>query len=146
MKKLALGAYLLSLLMLPVQADWTSDVGEASYYHDRFQGRPTASGELYQNTELTAAHRTLAFGTLIRVTRLDTEESVVVRVNDRGPHKAGRVVDLSRRAAEEIGLVRAGIADVRIELFDPTSSDLETEFETPQDFTGPTGSGTLSDL
>ncbi len=131
MKKLVLGIFLLSFLILPGQADWTSDVGEASYYHDRFQGRPTASGELYQSTELTAAHRTLAFGTLIRVTRLDTDQSVVVRVNDRGPHKEGRVVDLSRRAAEEIGLVRSGVAEVRIELFDPDSSLSQDAMEEP---------------
>lgn len=111
-------APLMGLLLLSsataVEADTT--VGEASYYHDKFQGRPTASGEPYNREELTAAHRTLPFGTLLRVTRVDTKQSVLVRINDRGPFKANRIVDLSRKAAQEIDLLRAGIAQVKIEI------------------------------
>ena len=90
--------------------------GKASYYGDKFHGRPTASGELYDRNKLTAAHRTLPFGTRCRVTNLVNGKSVIVRVNDRGPHVEGRVIDLSYKAAEQIGLVRAGIVDVKVEV------------------------------
>ena len=90
--------------------------GQASYYADKFTGRPTASGERYDPKALTAAHRTLPFGTIVRVTRVSGGKSVEVKINDRGPHKAGRIVDLSRRAAEEIDLVRPGVADVVVEV------------------------------
>ncbi len=90
--------------------------GIASYYASSFQGRKTASGERYDEGALTAAHRTLPFGTRVRVTRLENGRSVEVRVNDRGPWREGRIVDLSRRAAEAIGLIGAGIARVRLEV------------------------------
>jgi rare lipoprotein A len=79
-------------------------------------GRKTASGERYSHRKLTAAHRTLKFGTTVRVTRLDDGRSVVVRVNDRGPFTRGRIIDLSRAAAERLGMIRAGTARVRLEL------------------------------
>lgn len=107
-----------TLLASAALADEASTSGEASYYHDKFQGRSTASGEAYDRNQLTAAHRTLPFGTLLRVTRVDTQQSVLVRVNDRGPFKAGRIVDLSRKAAEEIGLLTAGVAVVEITILD----------------------------
>ncbi|RMF58956.1 MAG: septal ring lytic transglycosylase RlpA family protein [Calditrichaeota bacterium] len=90
--------------------------GKASYYADKFHGRPTASGEPYDRNKLTAAHRTLPFGTRCRVTNLANGKSVIVRVNDRGPHVESRVIDLSYRAAKEIGLIQAGIADVKVEV------------------------------
>jgi rare lipoprotein A len=90
--------------------------GDASYYADKFEGRPTASGELFTQDELTAAHRTYPFGTMLRVVNLRNSRTVVVRVNDRGPGKASRVVDLSRRAAEELQMVAEGIARVRVEV------------------------------
>ena len=86
--------------------------GRASYYGKRFAGRPTASGEPFDPTQLTAAHRTLPFGTIVRVTLSRTGESVDVRINDRGPFHGKRVIDVSRAAAERIGLVGAGVADV----------------------------------
>jgi rare lipoprotein A len=89
--------------------------GEASYYAARFQGRPTASGERFDNGQLTAAHRTLPFGTKVRVTNLSNGRSVVVRVNDRGPYARGRIIDLSQAAARRIDMVRAGVARVRVE-------------------------------
>jgi rare lipoprotein A len=95
-----------------------SEVGEASYYGDEFEGRKTASGERYRGDGLTAAHRTLPFGTRIRVTDLSNGRSVEVTVNDRGPHKKGRVVDLSRRAAEQLRMVGRGVAQVRVEVVD----------------------------
>ena len=87
--------------------------GKASYYSDKLAGRPTANGEPYDPRALTAAHRTLPFGTKVDVARPDGRH-VTVRINDRGPHKRGRVIDLSRRAAEEIGLVKEGVGEVAL--------------------------------
>ncbi len=119
-------APLMGLLLMSsaAAADSSLKVGEASYYHDKFHGRPTASGEPYNREELTAAHRTLPFGTLLKVTRLDTNQSVLVRINDRGPFKPNRIIDLSRKAAEEIDLVHKGIAHVEIEIL-PTDATME---------------------
>lgn len=86
--------------------------GQASYYSDRLAGRSTASGEPYDPKELTAAHKTLPFGAIVRIWRPKNNKAVEVRINDRGPHTRGRIVDLSRRGAEEIGLVQAGVDDV----------------------------------
>ncbi len=90
--------------------------GEASYYAASFQGRRTASGEKYDKEALTAAHKTLPFGTYVRVTELSSGRSVIVRINDRGPHKAGRVIDLSERAARELGFLAKGVTAVRLEV------------------------------
>jgi len=91
-------------------------VGVASWYGPGFNGRKTASGEIFDMYALTAAHRTLPFGTLVRVTRLDNGASVVVRINDRGPFKKDRIIDLSYQAALEIGLVSSGTALVELEV------------------------------
>ncbi|MDT0631117.1 septal ring lytic transglycosylase RlpA family protein [Rubrivirga sp. S365] len=90
--------------------------GEASYYGDELAGNPTASGEPFEPDALTAAHRSLPLGSRLRVTNVHTNESVVVRVNDRGPYAEDRVLDLSEAAAREIGMVKRGTADVRLEL------------------------------
>jgi len=90
--------------------------GEASWYGPNFAGRPTANGETFDPSRLTAAHPSLPFDTRVRVTNLDNGRSVVVRINDRGPFAHARVIDLSRAAAEAIGLIATGVADVRIEL------------------------------
>lgn len=87
--------------------------GRASYYADSLAGRATASGEPYDPRALTAAHRTLPFGTWVEVVRPDGRR-VRVRVNDRGPFKAGRVIDLSRAAAEALGMVSAGVVEVEL--------------------------------
>ncbi|WP_438030283.1 septal ring lytic transglycosylase RlpA family protein [Sorangium sp. So ce233] len=89
--------------------------GRATYYADKFNGRATASGERYNPRALTAAHRTLPFGALVDVIRRDGRR-VRVRINDRGPFKRGRIIDLSRRAAERIGLIKDGVTDVTLEL------------------------------
>ena len=89
--------------------------GIASVYGDRLQGRATASGEPYDRDALTAAHRTLPLGSRARVTNLENNKSVVVRINDRGPQTAGRILDLSRSAAERLG-VRTGVVRVRVEV------------------------------
>lgn len=87
--------------------------GGASYYADSLAGRPTASGEPYSPGELTAAHKTLPFGAMIEVARADGRK-VMVRVNDRGPFRKGRVVDVSKRAAEKLGMVREGVVEVTV--------------------------------
>jgi rare lipoprotein A len=92
------------------------EVGEASYYGSKFQGRRMAGGEKYDADELIAAHRTLPFGTRVRVTNLANGQSVVVVVKDRGPWIRGRVIDLSGRAARELGFVREGVTKVRMEV------------------------------
>ena len=89
--------------------------GLASFYADAFQGRPTASGQPYDRAALTCAHRTAPFGARLRVTELEAGRSVVVTVNDRGPHRAGRIIDLSRAAAERLGMTRRGLVRVRVE-------------------------------
>lgn len=92
--------------------------GVASYYANKFHGRKTASGERYDKRRMTAAHKTYPFGTWLRVTSLRSGASVIVRVNDRGPLRANRIVDLSRAAAEELGMIRAGLDRVRVEVLD----------------------------
>ncbi len=92
--------------------------GYASFYGTQHHGRRTASGEVFDAGRLTAAHRTLPFGTKVRVTNLNNGRHVVVRVNDRGPFRRGRVIDVSRRAAKELGFLRAGTTRVRIEVLE----------------------------
>ena len=90
--------------------------GQGSYYADKFDGRPTASGAPYRPGQLTAAHNTLPFGTKIKVTNAKTGRSVKVTVNDRGPHVKGRIVDVSKKAAKKIGLTEAGVAPVQLKV------------------------------
>lgn len=90
--------------------------GEASFYGPGFAGRPTANGERFNPTEMTAAHRTLPFGSKLRVTNTSNGRSVVVRVNDRGPYAHNRVLDLSKGAAQKIGMIQSGTANVKLEL------------------------------
>jgi rare lipoprotein A len=96
--------------------DFGPHEGMASFYGREFNGRKTASGERFDTHALTAAHRTLPFGTMVRVTNLSNGKSVNVRVNDRGPFKRQRIIDLSPAAAHAIGLDIAGTARVRIEV------------------------------
>ncbi len=90
--------------------------GQASYYADKFHGRATASGEKYDKRKLTGAHRTLPFGTVVRVTNTANGKSVDVRINDRGPFKAGRIVDVSRAAAERLDMVQAGVINCTMQV------------------------------
>jgi rare lipoprotein A len=90
--------------------------GHASYYAQKFHGRRTASGETFSTSALTAAHRTIRFGSRVRVTNLSNGKSVVVRINDRGPFVRGRLIDLSPAAARHIGLHHSGTALVRLSL------------------------------
>ena len=90
-------------------------VGKASYYGRGFAGRPTANGEIFDPNALTAAHRTLPFGSSVLVTNQSNGRQVIVRINDRGPFVKGRIVDLSEEAARKIGMIRSGTATVRLE-------------------------------
>ena len=92
------------------------ETGTASFYAARFQGRRTASGVRYDSGEMMAAHRTLPFGTRVRVTHLRNRRSVVVTVVDRGPFRRGRIIDLSRKAAGELGFVKEGVARVSVQV------------------------------
>ncbi len=97
----------------PAPSDQT---GLAAFYHARFEGRRTASGESFDHNRLTAAHKTLPFGTLVRVINLRNYKSVIVRVNDRGPMQPGRVIDLTHRAATILGFMQQGMTKVVLEI------------------------------
>jgi rare lipoprotein A len=92
--------------------------GFASWYGGKFHGRMTSSGETFDTNELTAAHRTLPFGTMVKVTNLANGKSVVVKINDRGPFVDGRIIDLSRAAASELDMLGMGVAEVSLEIVD----------------------------
>lgn len=94
----------------------SEEYGKANYYADSLHGRKTASGEKYDKNELTCAHKSLPFGSKVKITRLDNKKSVTARVIDRGPFKEGFIIELSRRAAEVIDLDRDGSASVRVEV------------------------------
>ena len=115
----------------PAKTHWYQ-IGRASWYGGGFQGRATASGEAYNMADLTCAHRSLPLGTLVRVTNLTNHRSVVVRVNDRGPYFAGRVVDLSYAAARFLGFSRAGTQTVRLDVL--KSAAALAMLETPSPF------------
>jgi rare lipoprotein A len=117
------------LLALPAAAQEPGDdndavvetevaTGMASYYSRELEGNRTANGEMCDPDDLTAAHRTLPFGSKVRVTNLSNGQSVVVRINDRGPFGRGRVIDISHAAAREIGMHRSGTARVKLALLD----------------------------
>ncbi len=92
--------------------------GLASFYGEGFDGKLTANGEQFDRAKFTAAHKTLPFGTCVKVTAVETGRSVKVRVNDRGPYVAGRVIDLSEAAARELGIFDRGVAQVRLQRCD----------------------------
>ncbi len=111
----------LSLLLIPAfllicTFSFAQEYGTASYYSDDFDGMETAYGVKYDKNQLTAAHKRHPYGTLLRVTRVDEKKSVTVKVIDKGPWIKGRIVDLSRKAAEELGLIADGVAEVKVEV------------------------------
>ena len=129
---MALLLLLLSFFALSSVAASDVDVvqtGYASWYGGHFQGRMTANGETFDTNQLTAAHRTLPFNSIVRVTNVRNERSVVVRINDRGPFVENRIIDLSRAAADAIGLTAAGVGMVRLEVL---HLQRETELRTIQ--------------
>lgn len=95
-----------------------SEDGLATYYSDKLQGRKTSFGERYDKRKYTAAHKTLPFNTMAKVTSIDNGKSVIVRINDRGPHGKNRIIDLSKAAANEIDLIRKGLTKVKVEVFE----------------------------
>ena len=95
-----------------------NQTGKASFYADKFEGRPTVSGEKYKHSKLTAAHKTLPFGTRVKVTNKANQKTVEVVINDRGPYVDGRIIDLSKSAAEKLDFINQGLADVTMEVID----------------------------
>lgn len=110
-------SFLVIFFLLTTAFTWYNAKGTASYYANKFHGKRTASGELYDKDSLTAAHKTLPFGTLVLVTNLDNDSTVILRVNDRiGTSK--RIIDVSYAAAEKLNFISKGLAKVRIEAID----------------------------
>lgn len=107
-----------------IQQEPVKENGIASYYGKKFHGRKTASGELFDMKEFTAAHKTLPFNTLVKVTNLSNQKSVIVRINDRGPYSPKRIIDISRAAAEEIEMIQSGYTTVEIEIVVPERDTL----------------------
>jgi rare lipoprotein A len=110
-------AFILQFLVFVSMAQ--VQTGKASFYADKFEGSPTASGEKYKHTKFTGAHKTLPFGTKVRVTNVANNQTVEVTINDRGPYVDGRIIDLSKAAAEQLGFVNMGLAEVKLEVIDP---------------------------
>lgn len=115
---LALFVLWLSYQLAVTVNDRYGRIGYASYYGADFHGRKTASGEAYNMYKLTAAHRSLPLGSRVRVINLENGRRVEVRINDRGPYVRGRIIDLSRQAAKKLGMLKKGIARVRLEVLD----------------------------
>ncbi len=105
--------------LLSIHAFGQVQTGKASFYADKFEGTHTASGEKYKHNKLTAAHKSLPFGTKVRLTNTSNNQSVEVIINDRGPYVDDRIVDISKSAAEKLGFLNQGLAEVRLEVIDP---------------------------
>lgn len=121
-RRLHFGVLVLGLFVMscgsPVTRSLATEEGIASYYGSEFHGRRTSNGESFDKDGMTAAHRTLPFNTILRVTNLTNGKNVEVRVNDRGPVKPERIIDLTYAAAKEIDMVRAGLVRVRVEVLE----------------------------
>ncbi len=100
----------------PEQQPLSVSTGKATWYGGRFHGRKTASGERFNENDFTCAHRKLPFGSLVRVVNLENQQAVMVRVNDRGPYGKGRIIDVSKAAAEKLGMIDRGVVKVRVEV------------------------------
>ena len=115
MSRLLLIVALVTFKSCPEQVEYNYyEEGIASYYHDSLEGNLTANGEVFSQDSMTAAHRTLPFGTKVLVYRPETDKSIWVRINDRGPFNYKRIIDLSKRAADSLDMVNDGIGDVII--------------------------------
>lgn len=121
-KPLSAGLLFIFTFLFTAAVAQAPEFGEASYYDDSFQGSQTAYGVKYDKNQLTASHKLHPFGTMLRVTRLDNKKSVVVKVIDKGPYYKGRVVDLSRKAAEALGMIEDGVVDVKVEIVKKATS------------------------
>ena len=116
--KLTLLAFLFFATSAMTVSAQDTEYGKASYYSDSFQGSTTANGNIYDKNKMTGAHKTLPFGTKVRVTRLDNKKSVVVVINDRGPFIKGRIVEVSSAAAKKIGLLVDGVTEVTLDILE----------------------------
>jgi rare lipoprotein A len=114
--------FLLLILFTAVPGLFAAQEGLASWYGGKFQGRTTSSGEVFDTNLMTAAHRSLPFGTIVKVTDQESGKSTLVKINDRGPFVEGRIIDLSRAAAEELDMVGRGVARVSLEVVDFSAS------------------------
>lgn len=134
-------AFVLLLLSFTSPAQYHigyTDVGGCSYYADNFNGRHTTSGDIFDNKKYTCAHRTLPFGTLLKVTNLQKNKVTFVRVNDRGPVNKSRILDVTKAAAKDLDLIKYGVAKVKIEIVgtkDSVNYGLMKRFEIPEEFT-----------
>ncbi len=118
MLKISLRGLLFSILCASSSFVYAAEEGIASYYSDVFQGRKTASGSVYDRNKLTGAHKTIPFGTKVKITDLKNNKSVIVTITDRGPYSKKRMVDLSYAAAKEIDLITPGISKVKLEIIE----------------------------
>jgi len=127
MNRLKLTIAAVMLVAANIATAQISEVGMASFYADKFDGKTTASGEIFKQNKMTAAHRTLPFGTVLKVTNLDNNQTVTVTVNDRGPFVDKRIIDLSRAAAEKLNFIDKGTTNVKIEVVSlPEGTSIET--------------------
>lgn len=104
----------LAILFFSSCAKKITETGQASYYADKFNGRKTANGEIFRQRKLTAASKTIPFGTKVKVRNLANNKTVKVRINDRGPFVKGRIIDLSKKAARRIDMLRTGVQNVEL--------------------------------
>jgi rare lipoprotein A len=112
------------------QKNTRTETGKASWYGSKYHGKKTSSGEVYNKNEMTAAHNTLPFGTKVKVTNLANDESVIVRINDRGPYVGHRIIDVSEVAARKLGFHQKGIGKVKVEVVPDSYSLQEPNFIT----------------
>lgn len=113
-KKTALLLFSILIIYFPLPAQ--TETGIASFYGDEFEGRTTANGEIYKHNQLTAAHKTLPFNTIVRVINPENNKEVIVRINDRGPFTPGRLIDLSKSAAQILDFIPKGVTEVKMEI------------------------------
>ena len=127
MKKLLQHAFGLTLLLFYLNVSAQTETGKASYYHNKFDGNGTSNGEVFRQNKYTCAHKSLPFGTWLKVTCIKNNNLVYVRVNDRLPKSSKRSIDLALVAAEKLNFVRSGITQVTIEIV--SSEDVPEEFK-----------------
>jgi len=123
MKKLIFTIIIFNMLFF-VNAD--EETGLASWYRPDFHGKKTASGEIFNTYDYTAAHKTLPFGTYVKVVSLENDKEVIVRINDRGPFAESRIIDLSKAAANELGFIDQGVMKVKISIHKPNENEVVT--------------------
>lgn len=127
---------LMNLMISSLMAQTFYQQGLASFYADKFNGRTTANGEKYRPNELTAAHLTLPFGTRLKVVNVSNNRSVEVRVNDRGPFVKGRIIDLSKKAANKLDFIEAGVVEVKLYILEGINTGPSSENTLKWEHTG----------